>query len=69
MACQTEYEFTLPKGYVEKDGKLHRKGVMRLDHAVRLTSVEYRMLGPDLLLSACVASDGATKSQKKPAAH
>jgi diaminohydroxyphosphoribosylaminopyrimidine deaminase / 5-amino-6-(5-phosphoribosylamino)uracil reductase len=30
------------------------EGVMRLDQAVRLTSVEYRMLGPDLLLTARV---------------
>jgi len=27
---KTEFQFTLPKGYVDKDGKLHRKGVMRL---------------------------------------
>jgi hypothetical protein len=27
---QTEYEFILPKGYVDKDGDLHRHGVMRL---------------------------------------
>lgn len=27
---QTEYEFTLPKGYVDKEGDLHRQGVMRL---------------------------------------
>jgi hypothetical protein len=27
---QTEFEFTLPKGYVDKDGTLHRDGVMRL---------------------------------------
>jgi hypothetical protein len=30
MAFQTEYEFTLPKGYVDEHGGLHRKGVMRL---------------------------------------
>jgi len=30
MAFQTEFEFTLPKGYVDKDGNMHRKGVMRL---------------------------------------
>lgn len=30
MSFQTEFEFTLPKGYVDKDGKLHRKGIMRL---------------------------------------
>ena len=27
---QTEYEFTLPLGFVDKDGNLHREGVMRL---------------------------------------
>jgi hypothetical protein len=27
---QTEYEFTLPKGYVDVDGNLHQKGMMRL---------------------------------------
>lgn len=27
---QTEYPFTLPKGYLESDGTLHREGVMRL---------------------------------------
>ena len=30
MAFQTEFPFTLPKGYVDKDGNLHREGVMRL---------------------------------------
>lgn len=27
---QTEYEFTLPMGFVDKDGSLHTGGVMRL---------------------------------------
>jgi hypothetical protein len=27
---RTEYEFRLPKGYVDSDGELHRDGVMRL---------------------------------------
>lgn len=30
MAFQTEYEFTLPKGYLDDEGVLHKKGVMRL---------------------------------------
>lgn len=30
MSLKTEYEFTLPKGYVDSDGTLHRKGLMRL---------------------------------------
>lgn len=31
---QTEFEFTLPKGYIDGDGNLHRKGVMRLSRAM-----------------------------------
>jgi hypothetical protein len=27
---QTEHEFTLPMGYVDQEGNLHRQGVMRL---------------------------------------
>ena len=27
---QTQFQFTLPKGYVDGDGGLHRNGVMRL---------------------------------------
>ncbi len=30
MALQTEYEFTLPKGYVDEEGNLHKQGIMRL---------------------------------------
>ncbi len=30
MGLQTEFEFTLPRGYVDRDGNLHRQGVMRL---------------------------------------
>jgi hypothetical protein len=30
MALQTEFQFVLPKGYVDSDGNLHREGVMRL---------------------------------------
>src|SRR3954454_1356103 len=31
---QTEYEFTLPRGYIDPDGNLHRNGVMRLATAM-----------------------------------
>jgi hypothetical protein len=31
---QTEFEFMLPKGYVDTDGTVHRKGVMRLSRAI-----------------------------------
>ncbi|MDY6902128.1 MAG: hypothetical protein SWZ49_29255 [Cyanobacteriota bacterium] len=31
---QTEFEFILPKGYIDNDGNVHRKGVMRLSRAI-----------------------------------
>ncbi|MBE9126984.1 MULTISPECIES: hypothetical protein [unclassified Coleofasciculus] len=31
---QTEFEFALPKGYLDGDGNIHRKGVMRLARAI-----------------------------------
>ncbi len=31
---QTEYEFTLPKGFIDFEGNLHREGVMRLATAM-----------------------------------
>ena len=34
MALQTEYEFTLPQGYVDGAGNLHREGTMRLATAM-----------------------------------
>ncbi len=30
MSFQTEFEFTLPKGYVDQEGNLHKQGIMRL---------------------------------------
>lgn len=33
MAFQTEYPFTLPRGFIDKDGNLHRDGIMRLANA------------------------------------
>jgi hypothetical protein len=31
---QTEFEFTLPKGYLDEYGNLHRQGMMRLSRAI-----------------------------------
>lgn len=33
-ALQTEFDFTLPRGYVDRSGTLHRRGRMRLATAV-----------------------------------
>jgi len=42
MTIQTEYEFTLPKGYVDESGRLHRNGRMRLATAYdELESMEH----------------------------
>ncbi|MBA3381457.1 MAG: phage tail assembly protein [Actinobacteria bacterium] len=30
MAFKTEYKFTLPRGYVDAEGKVHKEGTMRL---------------------------------------
>ena len=30
MAFEVEYPFTLPRGYLDKDGNLHKEGVMRM---------------------------------------
>jgi len=30
MTVQTEFSFTLPRGFVDPEGNLHREGVMRL---------------------------------------
>lgn len=33
MAFQTEYSFVLPRGYLDRDGVLHKEGTMRLANA------------------------------------
>ena len=49
MELKTEYEFILPRGYVDAEGNLHREGVMRLanakdetDHFLRLAGFDHR---------------------------
>ena len=34
MALQTEFEFILPRGFVDSEGNLHKKGVMRMATAM-----------------------------------
>jgi hypothetical protein len=34
MNLQTEFEFTLPRGYVDREGNLHKEGTMRLATAM-----------------------------------
>ena len=37
MAFQTEFNFTLPRGYIDKDGNVHKEGTMRLVLCRQLT--------------------------------
>ena len=57
MAFQTEFAFTLPKGYIDRDGNLHREGVMRLanaaDEILPLVAIE----------SIEIAHEGMTRTQ------
>jgi hypothetical protein len=34
IGLQTEFEFTLPRGYIDQEGNLHRDGVMRMATAM-----------------------------------
>jgi len=66
---KTEYEFVLPRGYVDKNGELHKNGVMRLatakdeiaplqDHRVR-SNQAYMII---ILLSRVVTKLGTLNS-------
>ena len=58
MALQTEFEFTLPQGFVDSDGNLHTKGVMRLATAKDeiLPQKDPRVLGNPSYLSVILLS-------------
>lgn len=69
MAFKTEFEFTLPKGFVDGDGNLHKKGVMRLATAKDeiLPLQDYRVQSNRaylvvILLSRVVTQLGTLKS-------
>lgn len=69
MAFKTEFEFTLPKGFVDQDGNLHKKGVMRLATAKDeiLPLQDYRVQGNRaylvvILLSRVITQLGTLKS-------
>ncbi len=73
MGLQTEFTFTLPKGYVDDSGTLHRNGTMRL--ATARDEIEplrdARITGPDdpyltILVIARVITDLGTLRQVTP---
>ena len=44
MAFQTEFTFTLPRGYIDDTGMIHREGTMRLANAADEIPVSYTHL-------------------------
>ncbi len=63
MILQTEFEFTLPKGYVDNEGNLHNKGTMRLATAADeiLPMKDPRVQKNPAYLSIIVLSRAITK--------
>jgi hypothetical protein len=68
MPFQTEVEFTLPRGYMESDGTLHRQGVMRLATAADeiLPLKDARVQANPAYLSVIVLSRVMTKLGNLP---
>ena len=73
MSLQTAFEFTLPKGYIDADGMLHRHGTMRLSTARDEIEPlrDPRVTGPDdpyltILVIARVISDLGSLSRVTP---
>ncbi len=68
MVLQTEYEFNLPKGYVDGDGSLHRTGVMRLATAADeiLPMKDPRVQGNPAYLTIILLSRVVTKLGSLP---
>lgn len=65
---KTEYQFRLPRGYVDEEGKVHRDGVMRLatarDEIVPLQ--DYRVQGNRAYLVIILLSRVITKLGELP---
>ena len=63
MMMQTEFEFTLPKGYVDQEGTAHRQGAMRLATAMdEITPLkDARVKNNDAYLSIIILSRVITR--------
>jgi hypothetical protein len=69
MTLQTEFEFELPMGFVDKEGNLHKKGTMRLATAMDEITIlnDMRVQSNEayiviVLLARVVTSLGALRS-------
>lgn len=68
---QTEYEFTLPKGYVDSDGNVHTQGVMRLATAMdEITPLrDPRVRSNEAYLSIMILAGVITRLGNLPEVH
>lgn len=69
VALQTEYEFTLPKGYLDGEGVLHREGCMRLSTAIDEIAPlrDPRVRGNEAYLTIAILARVITRLGKLPA--
>jgi len=60
---KTEYEFELPKGYVDSDGNCHKRGIMRLATAADeiLPAKDHRVVSNPAYLTIILLSRVITK--------
>jgi hypothetical protein len=71
MTFQTEFAFTLPKGFVDDEGNLHRAGIMRLATAADeiLPQKDPRVQSNPAYLSVIVLSRVVTKLGSLPSVN
>src|SRR5215210_3494782 len=70
-SMQTEYDFILPRGYVDRDGVLHRQGVMRLATAMDeiIPMRDMRVKQNQAYLTVVLLSRVVTKLGELPEVH
>ena len=68
MALQTEFEFSLPKGFIDQDGNLHKSGIMRLATAADeiMPQKDPRVQGNPAYLVIILLSRVITKLESLP---
>lgn len=76
MTLQTEFEFTLPRGYVDREGNVHKQGTMRL--ATAMDEIAPLALGdlllhphgsPDYLIGWCLMNSSLVITAGVDAGH
>ena len=71
MTLQTEFEFTLPRGYVDAKGNIHKQGRMRLATAMDEIAPlrDLRVKGNQAYLAVILLAEVITKLGSLPEVH